>query len=180
MSTDSGPWGWWTLSAIFNPALVYPFDTPNLDPKGLHVGWNSLLWSWGNSWRGRSSGLTCRFRLGVQQTPGGDGWEMVVLEAKWGFFVGGWDGTWWEHNATPFKSPKRPSTSDPATTSLILPHPSVSSWCALSSNFHASSCNWLACCNDHNPWKKEERQTFKNRMQELRRKIQCQLQVGPA
>ena len=62
VGTDSSPWGWWILFAIFNLALIYPFDAPNLDPKGLHVGWNGLLWSWGNRWRGRSSGLTYRFR----------------------------------------------------------------------------------------------------------------------
>ena len=33
------------------------------------------------------------------------GWEMVVLEAMQGFCMRGWDGTGWEYDAAPFKSP---------------------------------------------------------------------------
>ena len=52
MSIDSGMWGWWPLCATFNLALIHPFDVPQLDAKGLHVGRDSLLWSLCWCWRG--------------------------------------------------------------------------------------------------------------------------------
>ena len=32
-------------------------------------------------------------------------WGMVALGARWGFFMGGWDGAGWGYDATPFRSP---------------------------------------------------------------------------
>ena len=158
MGTNGGPWAWWTLFVVFNLALIYPFNAPNLNPEGLHVGWNGLLWSWGSSWRGRPCSLICRLRdfrscglLRGWLGDGGAGGKMRLLYRRLR-----WDrvGVWCN------------SPQEPIETFYLwshhhfphLPHPSVSSFCALSSNFCASSCIWLACCNNHNPWKKRDRQ----------------------
>ena len=95
MSTESGTWGWWPLCATFNLASIHPFDTPQLDAKGLHVGSDSLLWSLCWCWRGdfwhlffflcyRTRDFGCYpLRLLRGQTGNGHSWGGTLF-LKWG------------------------------------------------------------------------------------------------
>ena len=93
VGTDSGPWGWWALCAALSPPLIYPFNAPHLNPEGLHMGQNGLSGTGGTA-----------EEAGPIAWPAGSE-TLVKLGARWGFFIGGWDGTGWEYDVTPLKSP---------------------------------------------------------------------------
>ena len=39
MCTYSGPWGWWSLTALLDLALINPFDVPTFR-------WRGVIWAW--------------------------------------------------------------------------------------------------------------------------------------
>ena len=85
MCTDGSTWGWWSLTASLNPAFVYPFDAPQLQVKGCHVGRDGHLQSLRHSWRGSllvpiQPLQPQEWRLWVWffQTPEGAAWKWIV------------------------------------------------------------------------------------------------------
>ena len=157
MGTNSGPWGWWVLLAALNLASVHSFDAPTSTQRGCM--WAGMAFSKAERAAGEAGPVAWSAGLetsGPVDSQGG-GWVVVVLGAWWGFLEGGWDGRRWECDATPLRSLYRPYASDPATASLIFPHPFISNCWALSSSLHASSLSELALCSKSNPWKGQDR-----------------------